>query len=66
MNGGINNSPESLSNGFQYAYVVEFASPEDRQYYIYEEPAHQDLVKYVTPDVEKAQTLDFEPGVFRR
>lgn len=65
LTGGINNSPEGRNNGYHYGYVVEFASAEDRDYYLNEDPATQAFFKVATPVIQKFQTLDYEAGVFR-
>jgi hypothetical protein len=48
-----------------HAFVVEFSSAADRDYYVDKDPAHQVYKEFVrTHDVIKAQVVDFEPGVF--
>jgi Stress responsive A/B Barrel Domain len=47
-----------------HAFAVEFASEEDRDYYVRHDPAHLAFVKSVEAVVEKAQVLDFTPGIF--
>jgi hypothetical protein len=43
---------------------VEFESAEDRDYYVRKDPAHLAFVKSIGDVIEKAQVLDFTPGVF--
>lgn len=62
---GINNSPEPFANNFKYAYVMVFASVEDREYYLQDDPASQAYYNDVAAAIERPQTLDFEPGVLR-
>ncbi|OCK78967.1 hypothetical protein K432DRAFT_444246 [Lepidopterella palustris CBS 459.81] len=62
--GGTDNSPEGLQNGITHAFVVEFASAEDRDYYVTEDPSHQAFVKSIGDVVEKAQVVDFTGGAF--
>ncbi|KYK58196.1 stress responsive A/B barrel domain protein [Drechmeria coniospora] len=64
--GGKDMSIEGLQQGITHAYVVEFASVEDRDYYVRKDPAHLAFVKnyIVSPDtvVMKGQVVDFVPG----
>lgn len=51
-------------NGITHAFVVEFASAEDRDYYVQKDPVHQDFVRSLDGIVEKAQVIDFTDRVF--
>ncbi|KAJ6446252.1 stress responsive a/B barrel domain-containing protein [Purpureocillium lavendulum] len=66
--GGKDMSIEGLQHGITHAFIVEFDSVADRDYYVKEDPAHITFVKtYVTsPDsiLEKGQVIDFVPGDF--
>ncbi|KJK67721.1 Stress responsive A/B Barrel Domain [Aspergillus parasiticus SU-1] len=62
--GGIDNSPEGIQHGITHAFVVEFASAADRDYYVKEDPIHQEFVKSLGGVIEKVQAIDFTPGVF--
>ncbi|KAJ4369160.1 hypothetical protein N0V83_006244 [Neocucurbitaria cava] len=62
--GGKNNSPEGHSGGLNHGFVVEFASAEDRDYYVNKDPAHQDFIKFVLPLIQGARIVDYEPGKF--
>ncbi|KAM0461630.1 hypothetical protein ACHAPV_004338 [Trichoderma viride] len=62
--GGINNSPENLQNGFTHAFVVEFASVEDRDYYVDKDPVHEAFKTNNGPIIEKVCVLDYTVGVF--
>jgi hypothetical protein len=55
---------EPLQHGLTHAFVVEFATEEDRNYYVRLDPAHLAFVKSIGTLIEKAQVLDFTPGVF--
>ena len=46
-------------NGFTHMFVVDFASVEDRDYYLVD-PAHQAVVAGLKPVVEKVQVMDIE------
>ncbi|KAJ5121670.1 uncharacterized protein N7515_009631 [Penicillium bovifimosum] len=61
--GGKDNSPEGIQNGITHAFVVEFASAADRDYYVESDPAHQAFVKSLDGLIEKAQAIDFTNGV---
>lgn len=43
---------------------MEFATAEDRAYYVKEDPAHAAFAKSVSGSVEKITVLDFTPGEF--
>ncbi|KEZ45957.1 hypothetical protein SAPIO_CDS1346 [Scedosporium apiospermum] len=62
VKGGIDNSPEGLQNGITHAFVVEFASVWDRDYYIRDDPAHKAFVEWVGSAVENAIVVDFSLG----
>ncbi|KAL1986299.1 hypothetical protein VTN96DRAFT_6667 [Rasamsonia emersonii] len=62
--GGIDNSIEGIQHGITHAFVVEFESAEDRDYYVQKDPAHRAFVESVGSVLEKAQVIDFTPGVF--
>ncbi|KAK5628473.1 hypothetical protein RRF57_004188 [Xylaria bambusicola] len=59
LTGGKDNSPEGRQNGIQYAFVVEFASTEDRDYYVHNDQAHKDFVGTALPIVENAIVVDY-------
>lgn len=42
--------------------MVEFESEEDRDYYVSQDPAHQDFIKFAGPHIENVKVLDYEPG----
>ncbi|KAM3442937.1 hypothetical protein NHJ13734_002081 [Beauveria thailandica] len=62
--GGTDNSIEGLQHGITHAFVVEFASVEDRQYYVKEDPAHIAFVNKLFPSLAKPYVIDFTPGEF--
>ncbi|GFP55792.1 hypothetical protein TASIC1_0005065000 [Trichoderma asperellum] len=64
LTGGTNNSPEPHQNGFTHAFVVEFASVEDREYYVDQDPIHQAFKTNAGPTIEKVCVLDYTVGVF--
>ncbi|KAK0637463.1 stress responsive A/B barrel domain-containing protein [Bombardia bombarda] len=64
ITGGRDNSPEKLQNGLTHAFVVEFESAAERDYYVEMDPAHQDFKRDIKDIVEKATVLDFTNGVF--
>lgn len=64
LKGGRDNSPEGLQGGITHGFVVEFASVEDRDYYVNVDGAHKAFVKGLDGLVEKAVVVDFEDGVF--
>ncbi|KAF2114958.1 stress responsive A/B barrel domain-containing protein [Lophiotrema nucula] len=62
--GGTDNSPEGIAGGLTHAFVLDFASIEDRDYYVDKDPVHDQFKKDVGVLLEKAQVIDFEDGVF--
>ncbi|KAL9102190.1 MAG: hypothetical protein Q9163_002638 [Psora crenata] len=62
--GGKDNSTEGIQDGITHGFVVEFESEEYRDYYVAKDPAHLAFVKSIEEVVEKAQVVDFAPGVF--
>lgn len=57
-------SANNEQNGMTHGFVVEFASAEDRDYYVTTDPAHQDFVKSIGDVLEKPVVLDFSDGVY--
>jgi hypothetical protein len=53
-----------IQNGITHVFVSEFENEEDRAYYITKDPAHLAFVQSLAGVVEKAQAVDFTPGVF--
>ncbi|KAJ5122555.1 stress responsive A/B barrel domain protein [Penicillium atrosanguineum] len=62
--GGADNSPEGIQNGITHAFVVEFASAGDRDYYTHKDPAHLAFIQSLGGVIEKAQVIDYTPGVY--
>ncbi|RHZ63827.1 hypothetical protein CDV55_107405 [Aspergillus turcosus] len=54
----------TAKNGITHVFVVEFENEDDREYYVRTDPAHQAFVKTLDGVIEKAQVVDFTPGVF--
>ncbi|KAJ5832502.1 hypothetical protein N7474_000813 [Penicillium riverlandense] len=61
--GGRDNSIEGAQNGISHAFVVEFASAADRDFYIEKDPVHLAFVRSLDGIIEKAQIIDYTPGV---
>jgi hypothetical protein len=56
---GINNSPESLSDGLTHCFLVSFASEKDREAYL-PHPIHQAFVEnFAKKYVDKAVVIDY-------
>ncbi|KIW63351.1 hypothetical protein PV04_10202 [Phialophora macrospora] len=62
--GGVDNSPEGAQGGLTHGFVVEFASKEDRDYYVSEDPVHQAFVKKNRPRFDDVRVIDYEKGVY--
>ena len=52
-----------MENGVSYAFVVEFDSPEKRDYYVKTDPSHKAFLEGAGPVLEKAIVVDFTDGV---
>ena len=50
-------------NGISHAFVVEFASVADRDFYVQKDSVHQEFVHSLGGIVEKVQVIDYTPGV---
>lgn len=55
---GTNNSPESHDDGFTHAFLVTFASEDDRESYL-PHPEHQAFVEVLKPILDKVRVVDF-------
>ncbi|KAI9901964.1 hypothetical protein N3K66_003781 [Trichothecium roseum] len=64
LTGGKDNSPEGRQDGITHAFVVEFESEEDRDYYVGKDPAHLAFVQNNGQHLTKAVVTDFSAGVF--
>lgn len=64
--GALNPEPTNRlpQNGLTHAFVVQFANPDDRNYYVETDPAHRAFRKTIEPLVEKVTVLDFTHGTF--
>ncbi|EXJ54195.1 hypothetical protein A1O7_09532 [Cladophialophora yegresii CBS 114405] len=62
--GGVDNSPEGAQGGLTHGFVVEFASKEDRDYYVSKDPVHQAFVKKNGPRFDNVRVIDYEKGVY--
>ncbi|KIW41474.1 uncharacterized protein PV06_07029 [Exophiala oligosperma] len=62
--GGADNSPEGVQGGLTHGFVVEFASSEDRDYYVSKDPAHQAFIKKNGPRFDDVRVIDYEKDVY--
>ncbi|KAE8143803.1 dabb-domain-containing protein [Aspergillus pseudotamarii] len=62
--GGKDNSPEGAQGGITHAFVINFANAADRDYYVKDDPVHQEFVRSLGGLVERAQVIDFTDGIF--
>ncbi|KAL4795194.1 stress responsive A/B barrel domain-containing protein [Aspergillus venezuelensis] len=62
--GGQDNSPEGAQGGITHAFIVQFATGADRDFYVAKDVVHQEFVKGLDGLIERAQVVDFTPGVF--
>jgi hypothetical protein len=47
-----------------HAFILQFFSKEDRDYYVNHDPVHLAFKEATAPVVESAQVVDFLDGVF--
>ncbi|KAM7215195.1 dabb domain containing protein [Rhypophila decipiens] len=59
IKGGEDNSIEGLHGDVTHAFVVEFASAEDRLYYVHRDPAHKAFIQFVGGLINKLIVVDF-------
>ncbi|CAD6564587.1 MAG: hypothetical protein CYPHOPRED_004099 [Cyphobasidiales sp. Tagirdzhanova-0007] len=63
--GGKNNSPEGQAHGLEQSFIVTFEDAQDRDYYVFEDPVHQEFKALVgSSGLEQSRVLDFEDGQF--
>ncbi|KAK3400601.1 dabb-domain-containing protein [Sordaria brevicollis] len=59
--GGANVSPQGR---ISHVFVSEFDTPEDRKFYLEEDPAFREFVESIEGIVEGRQVVEFSPGEF--
>lgn len=63
--GGRDVSVETLQRGFSHVFVLEFATEQDRDWYVHHDPVHREFgVRVLTGFVEEVMVLDFRRGEF--
>jgi hypothetical protein len=45
-----------------HGFVVEFENAEDRDYYVFKDPAHQEFIKFAGEVANGVKVVDYEPG----
>ncbi|EOA91147.1 hypothetical protein ACJQWK_11239 [Exserohilum turcicum] len=60
--GGKNNSPEGQAGNSTHGFVVEFENEEDRDYYVFKDPVHQEFIKFAGEVASGVRVVDYEPG----
>jgi hypothetical protein len=53
-----------MQNGITHAFIMEFESAEDRDYYVNVDPTHNDFKELAGKIIERAQVIDFTDSVF--
>ncbi|KAI0845069.1 stress responsive A/B barrel domain protein [Daldinia vernicosa] len=64
LTGGKEMSIEGASQNLQYAFTVEFASVEDRNYYVNNDSYHHAFKAYAIPYLENFVIVDYVEGAF--
>ena len=66
--GGVGKTQLALlippQHGSTHAFVVEFGSAEDRDFYVKSDESHLAFVKRIRVVVADAQVIDFSPGKY--
>jgi hypothetical protein len=52
------------AKGFTHAFMVVFDSEQHREYYVTDDPAHQEFKASARSYISRVQVFDFVPGVF--
>ena len=60
MRMGKNTSWEPFGKGMTHAFILEFASTEDRDYYLLKDPVHHAFSAKAGPLIEDSLVIDFE------
>lgn len=55
---------DCIQGGFTHGFVVEFASKEDRDFYVSADHVHQSFVKKNGSKFEDVRVIDYEKGVY--
>lgn len=58
----ITNADCCLQGPFTHGFVVQFETEADRDYYVSEDPAHQDFIKFAGEILQNVKVIDYEPG----
>ncbi|KAF1835094.1 stress responsive A/B barrel domain-containing protein [Decorospora gaudefroyi] len=66
ISGGKDISTEKLQDGISHAFVLQFHSIEDRDYYVDEDPVHKAFKEAASSVVKKAIVVDYQNGVFTK
>lgn len=53
-----------MQGGITHGFVCEFATAEDRDYYVAKDPVHMDFVQSLDGKIKTVRAIDFEPGKF--
>lgn len=53
-----------VEDGLTHAFVVEFDNGGDRDYYVKDDPVHQDFINQHAPNFEKVCVVDYAVGQF--
>ena len=64
MRGDRQQSDLAEQNGISHAFVLQFHSIEDRDYYVNDDPVHKTFKEAAASALEKAIVIDYQNGVF--
>jgi hypothetical protein len=53
-------------SGISHAFILQFYSNEDRDYYVNDDPVHQAFKEAAGAVVERTVVVDFQDGVFTK
>ncbi|KAF2872527.1 stress responsive A/B barrel domain-containing protein [Massariosphaeria phaeospora] len=64
ISGGKDISIEKSQRAMTHAFLVQFRSREDRDYYVNEDPVHKAFKEDAVSVLQQTQVVDFQDGVF--
>lgn len=64
VSGGRNNSPEGAAKGYEHSFIATFASEEDRDFYVNDDPVHEAFKQTLAERLKEVFVFDFTPGEF--
>lgn len=64
VSGGRDTSPEGAAKGYEHSFIATFASEEDRDFYVNDDPVHDAFKQTLAGKLKEVFVFDFTPGQF--